>query len=130
MDILIASTFRALPEATPLDMPTQSLRESPPRAPRPASAPRGMGWRRLLVIGGAVALTIEGGHEMYLVFAANGVTPLAVIMLALFLALFGWIALSFTSALAGFVALLAGTGLAGTVGNVLAAGVVTEATAL
>jgi len=49
MDILIASTFRALPEATPLDMPTQSLRESPPRAPRPASAPRGMGWRRLLV---------------------------------------------------------------------------------
>ena len=58
--------------------------------------------RRLLVIGGAVALTIEGAHEMYLVFAVNGVTALAIFVLALFLALFAWIALSFTSALAGF----------------------------
>ena len=39
---------------------------------------------------------------MYLVFAVNGVTALAIFMLALFLALFAWIALSFTSALAGF----------------------------
>ena len=69
-----------------------------------------MGLRRFLVIGAAVALTIEGAHEMYLVFAVNGVTPLAVVMLLLFAALFGWIALSFTSGLAGFCSLLAGGG--------------------
>ena len=66
--------------------------------------------RRFLVIGGAVALTVDGAHEMYLVFAANGVTALAIFMLALFLALFAWIALSFTSGLAGFCSLLAGGG--------------------
>ena len=66
--------------------------------------------RRFVVIGGAVALTIAGAHEMYLVFAVNGVTPLAIFILALFLALFAWIALSFTSALAGFCSMLAGGG--------------------
>src|SRR5438309_1547973 len=91
-------------------MPTQSLREAPPRARRLPSSPRSMGLRRFAVIGGAVALTIEGAHEMYLVFAVNGVTALAIFMLALFLALFGWIALSFTSAVAGFCSLLAGGG--------------------
>ncbi len=66
--------------------------------------------RRFVVIGGAIALTIAGAHEMYLVFAVNGVTPLAIFILALFLALFAWIALSFTSGLAGFCSMLAGGG--------------------
>ena len=66
----------------------------------------------LLVIGGAIVLTGFGAEEMYRVLAVNGLTPLAVFMLALFVALFAWIALSFTSALAGFVALLgAGAGI-------------------
>ncbi|HME26040.1 MAG TPA: glucans biosynthesis glucosyltransferase MdoH [Acetobacteraceae bacterium] len=110
MDSLTPATFRALPDAAPLAMPTQSLHTAPPRSPRPPSSPRAMGLRRLTVIGGAVALTIAGAHEMYLVFAMNGVTALAIFMLALFLALFAWIALSFTSALAGFCSLLAGGG--------------------
>jgi membrane glycosyltransferase len=91
-------------------MPVQSLRAAPPRKRRLPSAPPWMALRRLVVIGAAVALTIEGAHEMYLVFAGNGVTPLAIVMLLLFLALFGWIALSFTSSLAGFCSLLAGGG--------------------
>jgi membrane glycosyltransferase len=66
--------------------------------------------RRFVVIGGAIALTIAGAHEMYLVFAVNGITPLAIFILALFLALFAWIALSFTSGLAGFCSMLAGGG--------------------
>ena len=69
-----------------------------------------MGLRRFVVIGGAVVLTIAGAHEMYLVFAVNGITALAIFMLALFLALFAWIALSFTSGLAGFCSMLAGGG--------------------
>ena len=43
-------------------------------------------------------------------FAVNGLTALAIFMLALFLALFAWIALSFTSGLAGFCSMLAGGG--------------------
>jgi membrane glycosyltransferase len=104
------AAFRALPDEAPLDMPTQSLRAAPRPAPRPASAPRGMMLRRLVVIGGALVLTIAGAQEMYDVFAVNGLTALAVFMLALFLALFAWIALSFTSALAGFISLLGGGG--------------------
>ena len=91
-------------------MPVQSLRAAPSRTPRPASSPRAMWLRRFMVIGGAIALTIAGAHEMYLVFAGNGVTALAIFMMALFLALFAWIALSFTSGLAGFCSQLAGGG--------------------
>jgi membrane glycosyltransferase len=105
-----SSPFRPLPDEAPLAMPTQSLRESPPRAARPASSPRAMALRRLLVIGGAVVMTGGGVEEMYRVFAVNGVTALAIFVLAVFLALFAWIALSFTSALAGFVSLIAGGG--------------------
>ncbi|MDR3536128.1 MAG: glucans biosynthesis glucosyltransferase MdoH [Acetobacteraceae bacterium] len=104
-----AAGFRALPDPAPLAMPTQSLRQAPPRSPRPASSPRRIGLRRCLVIGGAIVLTAFGAREMYRVLAAvNGPTVLAIVMLALFVPLFAWIALSFTSALAGFCALLAG----------------------
>jgi membrane glycosyltransferase len=110
VDDLTATAFRALPDEAPLAMPTQSLRTAPRRTPWPSSAPHAMWLRRFVVIGGAIALTIAGAHEMYLVFAANGITPLAIFILALFLALFAWIALSFTSGLAGFCSMLAGGG--------------------
>jgi membrane glycosyltransferase len=102
--------FRALPDEAPLVMPTQSLREAPPRTRRFASTPRAMGVRRFLVIGGAIVMTGFGTNEMYKVLAVNGLTPLAVFMLALFVALFAWIALSFTSAIAGFLSVLGGGG--------------------
>lgn len=103
-------TFRSLPAEAPLAMPTQSLRQAPKRVRRFASSPAAIGLRRLLVIGGAIVLTGFGAREMYRVLAVNGVTPLAVFMLALFVALFAWIALSFTSAIAGFVSVMAGGG--------------------
>ncbi len=105
-----APAFRALPQEAPLAMPTQSLRIVPAASARPASSPGGIGFRRLLVIGGATALSVAGTYEMYLVLGANGLIPLTVFMLLLFLALFAWIALSFTSALAGFVSLIFGGG--------------------
>ena len=111
MDSLTAAaSFRALPEEAPIAMPVQSLRVAPARSGRPASSPRWIGVRRLLVIGGAIVLTGIGTWQMKLVLAVNGLTPLAVAMLALFVALFAWIALSFVSAIAGFVSLLAGGG--------------------
>ncbi len=108
MDVLI--TLQAVPPDAPLVMPEQSLRVAPTHAKSPVSSPRAIGLRRLLVIGGAIVLTGIGEWEMKLVLAVNGLTPLAVIMLALFAALFAWIALSFTSALAGFFSMLAGGG--------------------
>ena len=69
-----------------------------------------IGSRRMLVIGGTIVLTAAALWQMKLVLAANGLTPLAVFMLALFVALFAWIALSFISAIAGFVSLVSGGG--------------------
>ena len=109
MDDISPAELRALPDEAPLTMPTQSLRQAPRRV-RPASSPHGIVLRRIAVIGGAAATTVVAVYEMYGVFASNGLTPLAVVVLALFAALFGWIALSFISALAGFVSLLAGGG--------------------
>ncbi len=104
------AAFRALPDEAPLAMPTQSLRAAPPHAPRPATAQGLMGLRRVVVIGSAVVMTIEATHEMYRVLAVNGPTALAIVMLALFVALFAWIALSFTSALAGWFSMIGGGG--------------------
>ncbi len=109
--------LRAVPDEAPIAMPTQSLREAPGRPRRAPSSPPHIGLRRFTVIGGAVALTCVAVREMDLVLAANGLTPLAVFMLALFAVLFAWIALSLTSALAGFWSMLTGGGLALGVGS-------------
>jgi membrane glycosyltransferase len=108
--ISLPTDFRALPEAAPLDMPTQSLHAAAPRAERLPSSPHGIALRRFLVIGGAIALTVAATREMVRVLSVNGLTPLGAVVVALFVALFAWIALSFTSAVAGFVSLLAGGG--------------------
>jgi membrane glycosyltransferase len=103
--------WSALPPPAPLEMPVQSLRVAPPPGPaaRP-SAPRGMIWRRILVIGGATLLTIFATHEMGLALDIARPTALQIILLVLFVALFAWIALSFISALCGFASLLGGGG--------------------
>ncbi|GBQ62714.1 glucosyltransferase MdoH [Ameyamaea chiangmaiensis NBRC 103196] len=107
-------SFTALPDEAPLRMEAQSLSARPDRHGRPATPvtePPLMALRRLAVIGGAFALTAFGGYEMNLVLNASGTSVLGVIVLALFVVLFCWIALSFTSALAGFVSVLRHGGL-------------------
>ncbi len=103
----------ALPGEAPLAMPVQSLR-SPPPVPadrrRVPTSPHGVRLRRIAVIGGALALTVFAAYQMYLVLNAGGLTTPETAIIALFVALVGWIALSFTSALAGFVSLVAGGG--------------------
>ena len=95
-----------LPPEAPLAMAAQSLEQKPPRAPRPASSPRGVAFRRLFVVGGAVLLTVAATREMALVLGTNGLTPLAYLILVLFVSLFAWIALALLSGVAGFVSLL------------------------
>jgi membrane glycosyltransferase len=103
--------FAALPAESPLPMPVQSLDAAPPRSGRPVTSPRGIALRRVFVIGGAMAMTAAGGEQMYLVLNGNGPSILGIIVLALFVALFAWVALAFMSAVGGFVAALSGGGL-------------------
>lgn len=110
MDSLSAipeAQWQALPPEAPLEMPVQSLRAMPTPGPseRP-SAPHGMAWRRVLVLGGAVVLTALGTREMGLVLDITRPTTLQIILLLLFVLLFAWIALSFISAVCGFATLL------------------------
>ena len=82
-------------------MPVQSLQHRPPAASPPSTAPRGVGLRRVMVIGGAVLLTIAAAERMNQVLNGNGASALGILVLVLFITLFAWIALAFTSVLGG-----------------------------
>jgi len=97
--------FQALPPETPLDMPVQSLGIAPNPQRRPTTPPW-MALRRLLVIGSAVLLTAFAAREMHKVLGVNGVAPLEVAILVVFVTLFAWIALALASSIAGFICLL------------------------
>ncbi len=101
----------ALPPEAPLAMPVQSLSDRPERCPAPPTRPALLALRRLAVIGGAILMTLFAGYEMYFVLNRNGANTLGLVVLALFVVLFAWIALAFTSALGGFGVLLARGGL-------------------
>ncbi|MCQ8279725.1 glucans biosynthesis glucosyltransferase MdoH [Acetobacteraceae bacterium KSS8] len=92
-------------------MPVQSLDEAPERGDAPETRPAGLFLRRLFVIGGAILLTAFGAYEMYFVLNGNGANTLGIMVLALFVVLFAWIALAFTSSLGGFASMLSGGGL-------------------
>jgi membrane glycosyltransferase len=102
----IGLTIQALPAEAPLAMPVQSLRRGPAERRRIDKRPSVLWLRRLLVIGSAIVLTGVGAEEMYRVLAVNGLTAPGIFMLLLFVALFAWIALSFTSAIAGFFSIV------------------------
>lgn len=55
-------------------------------------------------------MTAEAAHEMYAALDVTGLSALEVAVLALFVALFGWIAFSFTSVVGGCLSLLSGVG--------------------
>ena len=95
-----------LPQESPLPMPVQDLRAGhlSPRAL--ATSPALIGWRRALVIGVAMLLTVFATYQVWWVLRGGGINVLEGVLLVLFVALFAWIALSFSSALAGFVVLL------------------------
>ncbi|PXW57229.1 membrane glycosyltransferase [Chelatococcus asaccharovorans] len=98
-----------LPPEKRLAMPTQSLRAWSPRDRRRFVAPhriRAPWLARILVFGGAAALTGYGAWEMYQVVSVSRTTVLQWVLLVLFTINFSWIALAFTSALLGFATLL------------------------
>ena len=95
----------AVPEEQRLEMPTQSLRRHD-KASRKPPFDGGTWLARLLIFGGALAVTIYGAWQMYMVVSVGGTTTLEWALLVLFVANFSWIALAFTSSLVGFLWLL------------------------
>jgi membrane glycosyltransferase len=94
-----------LPPESPLPMVTQQLR-SFQRGEGHTEVPRSTALRRACIFVGTAAMTAAGCYEMYEVVQVGGVTVLEWMVLGLFVLLFAWIALSFTSSLAGFAVLL------------------------
>lgn len=106
--------FHALPPEAPLRMDVQDLHAAPDlhgRDWRAPTEPRLISLRRLAVMGGAITLTVIGAYQTHLVLDANGFSVLGVVMEVLFVLLFFWIGLAFTSSLAGFWSLLTKGGL-------------------
>jgi len=105
MDRVIAPN---LPPAAPLAMPTRSLAKAEP-SDAPAVARQFADWpwlARVLIFGGAWAVTIVGGREMYRVVSVGDITVLAWALLVLFVINFSFIALACSTAFYGFVWLL------------------------
>jgi membrane glycosyltransferase len=94
-----------LPPESPLPMATQQLR-SFQQSERKIKVAGRVTLRRAYIFFGTAAMTAIGCYEMYEVVQVGGVTILEWMVLGMFVLLFAWIALSFTSALAGFAVLL------------------------
>ena len=106
MDALTRQASAYLPPEARQEMPAQSLRGAVSPPGRLATAPPRIGARRAFVFGVTLALTLFAAYEMYLVLAVGGLTVLEAVILALFVILFAWIALSFASTLGGLVAMI------------------------
>jgi membrane glycosyltransferase len=99
----------SMPPEAPLSMPVQSLYNYN-YALQHKSSRRWVSFKtavsRLIIFGGAAALTVYGTEEMYEVVAVGGVTPLEWALVFLFVFNFSWIALACSSAFVGFLSLL------------------------
>src|SRR5271165_5532266 len=105
-----SSLGSSMPGYAPLAMPAQSFRRFSRRERRAWVSPRLARTpilARLVVFGGALALTAYGAYQMYKVVGIGPITPLEWAMLVLFIVTFSWVALSFTAGVVGFVWLLA-----------------------
>ena len=99
----------AMPPESRLEMPVQSFSRWSRGEERRSADPYQAPWlARLVVFGGAAALTAYGAYEMYQVVSVSRTTVLQWVLLGLFTLNFSWIALAFTSALLGFFSLLRG----------------------
>src|SRR5271166_3531924 len=106
-----SSLGSSMPGYAPLAMPAQSFRRFSRRERRAWVNPRLSVTpilARLVVFGGALALTAYGAYQMYKVVGVSGtITALEWVMVFLFIVTFSWIAFSFTASIVGFVWLLA-----------------------
>ncbi len=96
-----------LPPEAPLPMPVQDLHAGRLANRRLPSTPASIGLRRLFVFGGTGMLTAFAAYQMWWLMRGGGIEILEGVLLALFVMLFAWIAMSFMGALAGFARVVA-----------------------
>ena len=99
-------SYDFLPPEAPLAMPEQALWRSVERSVEPSISSRYVFLRRIFVFISTIAMTIAAANEMYQVLQVASLTILEMVILALFVMLFAWIAFSFVSALVGFFAIM------------------------
>lgn len=108
-DALIPPIESGMPEERPGDMPAQSLhifnRENM-RTPHNANGCRSHAWRRWLVLGSALLLSLWGINEMRAVLAVGELTFVEYLVLVLFSLTFSWITVAFSSSIVGFLYVL------------------------
>jgi membrane glycosyltransferase len=95
-----------MPPEAPVPMPEQRLRAFDPKSRRAFVDPvrsRSRLWPRLVVLGGAAAITAIATFEMGASLTLGGLTVLKALVLFLFALNTGWIAVTFASAAAGAV---------------------------
>ncbi|CCB90584.1 glucans biosynthesis glucosyltransferase H [Waddlia chondrophila 2032/99] len=95
----------AMPSEKKGEFPKQSLNqasENPPRKPIDDQAMTPSLFRRFLVPGFALALSIYAVYEMVNIFLLGSLTTLEIVVIFLFAINFNWIALGFSQSLAGF----------------------------
>ena len=105
-----SSLGASMPDYAPLAMPAQSFRRFSNSERRVWVNPGfklSTALARLVVFGGAIALTAYGAYQMYKVVGVGTTTALEWVMVVLFVITFSWVALSFTAGLVGFVWLIA-----------------------
>ncbi len=104
-----ASPLPGMPRPLPTAVLPQRLDAFDPtqrrRLARPAAASRTL--PRLVVFGLTLAITAFGGYQMSRALSLGGVTGLTLLVLALFVLNFAWIAFAFVNALVGTVLTLA-----------------------
>jgi membrane glycosyltransferase len=108
-----SSRGSSMPGFAPLAMPAQSFKRFSRADRRALAAPRFAGppiLNRVIVFGGAFALTAYGADQMYKVVEVGTITALEWAMVVLFVITFSWVTLSFSSSMVGFVWLLAHRG--------------------
>ncbi|CAG8999815.1 MAG: Glucans biosynthesis glucosyltransferase H [Candidatus Celerinatantimonas neptuna] len=105
MDFYSQLSRRGMPDEQRAPMPVQDLRQFAQQQVRPpvnAKAVRSACWRRIFVLGGALAISITAIYEMKLVLGIGGLTSLEYLVLVLFALTFSWITIAFVSSIAGF----------------------------
>lgn len=102
-DARLDAGLAALPAASPLPMPEQTLTQGALKVRRHRTSPRLIGLRRTYLLGGTFAMTSAATVMMWRLLSPDGISVLEACLLLLFVGLFAWIALAFASAVAGFL---------------------------
>ena len=98
-----------MPPETPGHMPSQSLKAFNPKSKRSPVNPKGcssQSWRRWLILGSALLLSIWGVNEMWGIFAISEMNFIEYIIVVLFGLTFSWITIAFCGSIAGFFLVL------------------------